>query len=59
MDGLSADVRSDVEQIDACLAQEVSQAKFRCADYNGKTRRFVPLVMTSRAAEMRVKDWFL
>jgi hypothetical protein len=55
MDGLSTDMRSDAGQIDARLAQEVSQAKFRCVDYNGKTRRFVPLVMTRRAAEMRVK----
>jgi hypothetical protein len=58
MDGLSTDVRSDVGQVDAPLAQEVSQAKFRCADCNGKIRRFVPLVMTRRAREMRVKEEF-
>ena len=37
MDGLFTDVRSEVGQVDAPLAQEMSQAKFRCADYNGKT----------------------
>jgi hypothetical protein len=48
MDGLTTDVRSNVGQTDVHLAQEASYATFRCADCNGKTRRFDALVMSHR-----------
>jgi hypothetical protein len=58
MDGLTTDVRSDVEQVDARLAQEMSQTRIRCAERNTKPRRFDALVTSHRAVETSAKDEF-
>jgi hypothetical protein len=51
-------VRSEVEQVDACFAQEMSYPRSRCAGSNGKTRRFDALVTSHSAGDLRLKDEF-
>jgi len=58
MDGLSIEVQSDVGQVAAPLAQEMSQLRVRCAESNEKTRRFDALVTGHRAEEISAKDEF-